>query len=248
VNGGSVGIGTTSPSYALDVNGTGNFSGDLYASGNVGIGTTSPDALLDVRGATIINNQGFATRGYEKLSVQGSGVAVSVRDGSKFIYLSAEDGNTFKLDAFDDSTSSGVDIEIAGNGGNVGIGTTSPSYKLDVAGTITANDDIYWNQGSDPRMKNNLRSINATEKLDTLGGYLFEWYEDHTKAGETWMGLRADEMKDAFPHMVSKRDDGMLGIDSPSQMHGFHVAVAKEQQSRIEELEAEVARLKSKVN
>jgi hypothetical protein len=120
-SGGNVGIGTTSPTVKLDVNGTVNATGLTvngtavsgsqwatsgttinYASGNVGIGTTSPTVKLDVNGT--VNATG--------LTVNGTAVS-----GSQW-------------------ATSGTTINYAS--GNVGIGTTSPTVKLDVNGTVNA--------------------------------------------------------------------------------------------------------------
>ena len=53
-NNGYVGIGTTSPSYHLDVNGTMRAS-KLIATTKVGIGTTTPNYMLDVNGTIRAN-------------------------------------------------------------------------------------------------------------------------------------------------------------------------------------------------
>ncbi len=45
---GNVGIGTTSPSQRLDVNGNINSSGNITSSGNVGIGVTNPTSRLSI--------------------------------------------------------------------------------------------------------------------------------------------------------------------------------------------------------
>jgi hypothetical protein len=97
-NGGNVGIGTTIPSYKLDVDGEGRF-GD-----NGGILLTDDSGTSYVRA---LNNH---------LNLR------TTRDADD-IYFSTGTTTTTKM-------------FIQGDTGNVGIGTTGPSYKLDVDGVI----------------------------------------------------------------------------------------------------------------
>jgi hypothetical protein len=53
---GYVGIGTSSPSQMLDVNGNVNVVGNITAAGGVGIGTNSPATTLDVNGGLTVRN------------------------------------------------------------------------------------------------------------------------------------------------------------------------------------------------
>jgi len=52
--GSAIGIGTASPGYTLDVNGSARVQSNLYVLGRVGIGTTSPAYPLDVNGSIIM--------------------------------------------------------------------------------------------------------------------------------------------------------------------------------------------------
>jgi hypothetical protein len=104
-------------------------SGAIF-EGSVGIGTTSPDAPLQVSnlsGGT--TNSLFTTHDY----VGGSaGSALEIDFG-------AASGNTYsRLSAVTTGNTVWGNLILQSAAGNVGIGTTSPGYTLDVNGTIRA--------------------------------------------------------------------------------------------------------------
>ena len=113
---GNVGIGTTTPATKLDVQGSANITGTLsvgsFEMGNAGVGTmnVSGDTLLAYNSGAV----GIGTKTpTEILTVMGN---LSINDTT---------GGTSRLF---------VDVST----GNVGIGKTSPNFKLDVAGQINA--------------------------------------------------------------------------------------------------------------
>jgi hypothetical protein len=92
--------------------------------GNVGIGTTSPIERLHVSGNIHVQA--------ESNSIGGNGIYLG---GATTRFLAVRQTSTNKDFAFDtyNNTESWVNrLTILNNGGNVGIGTTIPSYKLEV--------------------------------------------------------------------------------------------------------------------
>ena len=96
--------------------------------GNVGIGTASPMASLDIGGPNTSRNQLWIREG------AGGGLTAAAGKGLKIEYSTGVDAA--RIEAYDYGASIYKNIIIAGGGGNVGIGTTSPNSTLSIGTNI----------------------------------------------------------------------------------------------------------------
>lgn len=142
------------------------------------------------------------------------------------------------------------------NNGNVGIGTTSPSYKLDVIGVIHSTVGIWSNgyvsaRGQNTASDARLKTILQTKLLDTRSiaaapSVLFQWKD----TGCEDVGSIAQYWQRITPHLVSHRPDGYLGLDYGKAALLSVISVAKQtlnHEARIKALEKENARLKEQI-
>jgi hypothetical protein len=120
---GNVGIGTTDPGATLDVNGTGYYSNQLTVDGfdnNAGIsfrnGFTPTNVGIRAKAITTANRDGLEILGY-------NGIDFTINNGDTVAVRINGQGNT-------------------GYAGNVGIGTTSPTHKLQVVGDGAFNSTL----------------------------------------------------------------------------------------------------------
>ena len=124
--------------------------------------------------------------------------------------------------------------------GNVGIGDSTPSYKLDVAGTIRATADVI--AYSDERIKDNIETIeNPLEKVKELRGVSYNRNDIEDKSKK--IGVIAQEVEKVLPEVVEQDDEGKYSV-AYGNMVGLLIESVKEQQKQIEELKSEIQELK----
>jgi hypothetical protein len=103
-------------------------SGNLTANGNVSIGTTSSSYKLAIAAGDINIDDGRALRQAGRWVIGGNSNVLSIGSSN------APDGRDI---SFDPGFSGALTVKK--DTGNVGIGTTNPTYKLEVVGDVKAN-------------------------------------------------------------------------------------------------------------
>jgi prepilin-type processing-associated H-X9-DG protein len=182
---GEVGIGTTTPTATLDVDGSAIFNesgnsvdfrveGDtkanlLFVDGSadkVGIGTSSPSTTLDVGGAVLAKGSiSASSEALLELKAPYSQLRLTDTDDASYFHCTQSGG---KLSFRYNSTSATPLFYLNGTSSEVGIGTTDPNYTLDVRGTIGNNATTHH---SDKRWKKNIDSIeNPLQKILMVEG------------------------------------------------------------------------------
>ena len=128
-------------------------------SGNVGIGTTDPGAKLDVSGDLKIDGYSTTTNEaglylYNNIAYNMASLAtcnssynafrIRGRDTATNTLAVGSNGNSdYVFQVVNDAGTASGDISINPYGGNVGIGTTSPGYKLEVTGNARVSTNFY---------------------------------------------------------------------------------------------------------
>ena len=231
--GDSVGIGINSPVQKLDIDGSVNIRGGLIqnttTSANMDFVTTNGKFRFFQDGGTgtnprmIINSQGayiYNQTGPAMLRLIGhsdgytfSGIAL-YRDTfytdspavDSCWFISSNVGNNFNIDWWA-ASSGGVQLTIAPSG-NVGIGTASPGWLLEVNGSAAKPGGGSWTNSSDIRLKdihyNFNRGLNA---LMTLQPVAYN-YKMNNPLGlpsqNTYIGLIAQDVEEVIPEAIEK--------------------------------------------
>lgn len=149
-------------------------------------------------------------------------------------------------------------IELCYGGGNVGIGTTYPKYKLHVVGDIYSSGNILSAggvtayQSSDVRLKTNITKLNCLNVIKSIGGtYEFDYIRDHKHS----IGFIAQNVNNPLLNdIVAKDDNGYLKINywNPKLISLAFGALTEiddevdKLKARVRELEIEVEYLKNK--
>ena len=111
--------------------------------------------------------------------------------------------------------------------GKIGIKDTSPSYELEVNGTVAATN---FDSLSDRRYKTNIQVIeNPIEKIMKIDGVSFNWKETNQPS----LGVIADNVLEVLPEIVSGEDTKSVNYNG---LIGLLIETVKDQQKQIDEL------------
>ncbi|MFA7298550.1 MAG: hypothetical protein WC010_02785 [Candidatus Absconditabacterales bacterium] len=138
---GNVGIGINTPTYKLDVTGSGRFTNNVVVDGNVGIGISNPTEKLTVSGNILFpGNVARTIRVGQNLLGRGNDLLIAAGNSDDNV-----GGGNVKIigggDGIADPIGNVILSESGVNGGYVGIGTDTPSVKLDVNGDMNVSSD-----------------------------------------------------------------------------------------------------------
>jgi hypothetical protein len=120
-----------------------------------------------------------------------------------------------------------------GANSNVGIGTTSPSYKFHVEdGDIYTSGDVI--AASDSNFKTDINKIeNALEKVMTISGYTFKKLGDNDS--RLHAGVLAQEVEKVLPEVVSQDPSGKKAV-SYGNMVALLIEAIKDLKNRIDNI------------
>ena len=257
---GNVGIGTVSPSQKLHV------SGGLVAITNnsrtVTIGAQNNGAIHiynDNNSGTYFNgivssngngayDLGTSTYPWKKLYAQGCEIYAT----SPSVHVGTSSSARISLHWSGDNKRGLYDYTgnwvVATNGtntfmmkGNVGIGTTSPSYKLHVSGQIYCTGGFTFQ--SDSRKKNIIDHDVQLSVDDIANAPLIHYTLKDDPEKRVRVGSIAQYWQKVLPESVNHAEDGTLSMNYDLQAHASVIVLAR----KVRELEQIIYNLQSRI-
>ncbi|WP_413942646.1 tail fiber domain-containing protein [Bdellovibrio sp. HCB-162] len=208
-------------------------SGLNVTTTGVGIGLTSPSARLDITTAgSSANETGFILRNPSTAAYSVTNMDFYTGGAWKNSVWTMRNntgsGGIFGI-TLADSTGAAQERFRIMDSGNVGIGTTSPSEKLEVAGNVKATEFLYT---SDARLKKDVVTLpEALQKVLQLRGVNFTWKANDQKT----MGFIAQEVEKVYPELVrTDSSSGYKAVQYGNIVAVLVEALKQEHQERID--------------
>lgn len=208
-----------------------SFTGTSSFGGSVGIGTVSPSRKLVVAGVG---------SGYEMQVGTGTPAQSAVLD-----IISGHDSIAFQVWDDNNLTTPRFIVE---RGGNVGVGTTAPSQKLEVNGQLRVNtlasasatslcisaltNGVLASCSSSRRYKDDIKSsVIGISAIMAMRPVTFEWKGRREKD----VGLIAEDLEKISPLLVTYKDGQVEGVKY-AQLSAVVIRAVQEQQEQLSAL------------
>ena len=165
-----------------------------------------------------------------KLSVSGNGTSGQA-------LLSDGDG-TFSWGAAGEIYTAGTGITLTGTefsiGQSVGVADTVQF------GEVRSTGDVIAYYSSDKRLKENIKPIeNALNKIESIGGYTYEWNDKQQTYTGTDIGVIAQEIEAIAPELVIDRETGFKAVKY-EKLVAILIEGIKELSAKVDELEKKI--------
>ena len=174
----------------------------VNADGNVGIGTTAPAASLQIE-------SGSATQ--VKIVNTGTASGRFMVGNDTHLWISTDGAN--RDINFATNTGTGLSNErMTVTDDGVGIGTTSPGYKLEVNGT-------FYSAGSSATYKENIKDLEVDSSLiHSLRAVSYDYKKEYKDFGYNvkdgkQMGLISEEVAETIPELAIMKDGRPKNVD-----------------------------------
>jgi hypothetical protein len=225
----------------------------LYVTpgGKVGIGTSTPANTLHVAGGNAVLDN---TRQYTSLDSGGVERGLLMLSSANDTLVNAKAGQKIAF------TLGLVGKAALYSNGSFGVGTVTPSFRLDVQdpaidgnvlrlldsdAACTANPEttgVVWSCSSDLLLKGDIRPADTAGILEDLARLDLYQYQV-LSTGETKVGPVAQSLELSHPDRVTTTRDGSLMVELPSTSD--LLAAIQELHDRVAALQAEVAALQT---
>ena len=258
---GNVGIGTTSPSYKLDIN-AGNaasFARIATSASNNGAGLILAGAFSGQKNWVIANqyNVNGSLEFTQTTAAGGSTIGTTpsmVIDSSGNLLLNQTSGNAdAKFSVFGGSTDSSPCIDFRKGSATT---TTSQVYARffcnngsTATGSITANgvSGATFTAYSDRRLKENITDLpSQLANIMALRPVEFD-YKGYTNGEGHQIGFIAQEVQHIFPDLVAEDDNGMLTLSDMNKNDARLIKAIQELKSIIDTQASTITALTARI-
>ncbi|KND49831.1 MAG: hypothetical protein AB203_01940 [Parcubacteria bacterium C7867-008] len=217
-------------------------------NGRLGIGTTTPNWLLSVSGAAGVR--------FKTTTDVSDAFAIENSVGSTTFNVSTVDSAS---SIFAVGTSTGSTYFMVGNGGNIGVGTTTPTAQLSTSGSVrfatfgagTLQTDSLGNLSvsSDERLKDiNGLFTRGLAEIQGLNPILYHWNATSSLDRSTlYAGFSAQNVQSVIPEAVDLGPQGYLSL-SDRPILAASVNAIKDLAGRLEVLSMSTTTLGSRVS